>query len=81
MSVTYFVALPFIDSDEGPMPGEAKECQSEGMAVRAAESLSRKEGFVGALAFKRSGAPNEGQFGDAVVLKTFGLVPERLDEL
>ena len=81
MSVTYYVALPFIDSDEGPMPAEAKECQSEGIAIRTAESLSKKDGFVGALAFKRTGTPNEGQFGDAVVLKTFGLVPERLDEL
>jgi hypothetical protein len=81
MSVTYYVALPFVPGEEGPMPSEAKECLSEGMAIRVAESLSRKEGFIGALAFKRSGTPNLGQFGEAEVLKTFGLVPERLDEL
>jgi len=81
MSVTYYVALPFINGEDGPAPGEAKECQSEPMAVRVAEGLSRKEGNIGALAFKRTGTPSQGQFGDAVVLKTFGLVPERLDEL
>jgi hypothetical protein len=35
----------------------------------------------GALAFKRSGDPGMGSFGDAIVLKTFGEVPDRLDEL
>ena len=81
MSVTYYVALPFVDSEVGPMPGEPMECQSEGMALMRAEAMSRKEEFVGALAFKRSGDPNMGSFGDATVLKTFGLVPENLDEL
>jgi hypothetical protein len=33
------------------------------------------------LAFKRTGAPNLGDFGQATVLKTFGQVPENLDEL
>lgn len=37
MSVTYYVALPFVDSDEGPMPAEAKECLTEPMAIRVAE--------------------------------------------
>lgn len=79
--VTYYVALPFVDSDEGPLPAEAQECQSVSMAVRRAETLSRKAEYVGALAFQRSGELNDGTFSDAVVLKTFGLVPEKLDEL
>jgi len=81
MSVTYYVALPFIPGEEGSMPGEAKECLTEPMAIRVAEGLSRKPENVGALAFKRTGTPGDGHFGDAIVLKTFGLVPERLDEL
>lgn len=81
MSVTYYVALPFIDSDEGPVPAEAQECPSEGSAILKAEAMSRKEGIVGALAFKRTGEPNQGQFGDPTILRTFGLVPENLDEL
>jgi hypothetical protein len=43
--------------------------------------MSRKEGIVGALAFKRTGSPNEGIFGEPTILRTFGLVPENLDEL
>jgi len=35
---------------------------------------------VGALAFKRIGDPNLGNFGGATVLKTFGEVPSKLDE-
>ena len=31
---------------------------------------------AGAVAFSRSGDPNVGEFDDAVILKTFGEVPE-----
>jgi hypothetical protein len=81
MSVTYFVALPFINSDEGPVPGEAMECPNEGTALLRAAAMSRKPENVGALAFKRSGEPNQGTFGEPTVLRTFGLVSENLDEL
>jgi hypothetical protein len=81
MSVTYYVALPFISSEEGPVPGEAMECPNEGTALLRAEAMSRKEGIVGALAFKRTGEPNQGNFGEPTILRTFGLVPENLDEL
>jgi hypothetical protein len=67
--------------EEGVAPGEAKECQSERAAIRLAEALSHKPENAGALAFKRSGDPNQGSFGDAVLLKTFGEVPSNLDEL
>jgi hypothetical protein len=43
--------------------------------------MSRTPGHVGALAFKRTGDPSLGNFGDATVLRTFGAVPENLDEL
>jgi hypothetical protein len=33
-------------------------------------------GPAGAVAFSRSGDPNLGEFEDAVILKTFGDVPE-----
>ena len=81
MSVTYFVALPFVDSEEGPVPAEAMECPNEGTALLRAEAMSRKPEFVGSLAFKRTGSPNEGAFGAPTILQTFGLVPENLDEL
>ena len=54
---------------------------NEGAAIRRAETMSRDPANAGALAFKRSGDPNMGNFGDATILKTFGEVPANLDEL
>ena len=81
MSLTYYVALPFVKSDDGTAPGQAMECQSESQALVRASAMSRDPGNTGAIAFKRSGDPLLGDFLDAVVIKTFGKVPERLDEL
>ena len=81
MPVTYFVALPFVGTPDGPAPGPAEQCQSEGAAVRTAQVLSRKPGYVGAVAFKRTGSPSLGEFGDAEVIKSFGDVPGDLSEL
>ena len=81
MAVTYFVALPFVRTEEGVAPGQAQEMPNEQAAIRRAESMSRDPANAGALAFKRSGDPNMGIFGDATILKTFGEVPENLDEL
>ena len=81
MSVTYYVALPFVKTEDGVAPGEAQEMPNEGAAIRRPEAMSRDPSNAGALAFKRSGDPNMGNFGDATILKTFGEVPENLDEL
>ena len=81
MSVTYYVALPFVRTEDGIAPGQAQEMPNEPAAVRRAEVMSRDAENAGALAFKRTGDPNMGNFGDATVLKTFGQVPENLDEL
>ena len=81
MSVTYYVAVPFVPTEDGTAAGQAQECPSEFSAIRHAESMSRKPPNVGALAFKRTGDPNVGNFADATILRTFGAVPENLDEL
>ena len=81
MSVTYYVALPFVRTEDGVAPGEAQEMPNEAAAIRRAEAMTRDLSYAGALAFKRSGDPGMGSFNDAVVLKTFGEVPDRLDEL
>lgn len=81
MSVTYYVALPFVRTADGSAPGQAQECPNEPSAVRRAEVMSRDPKNAGALAFKRTGDPNMGNFGDATVLKKFGDVPDNLDEL
>lgn len=79
--VTWFVALPFSDSEDGPVPGEAQECQSAAIAVTRAEALSRKDGNVGALAFSRSGDLSDGRFDEAKLIRTFGNVPDDLTTL
>ena len=72
MAVTYYVALPFLPTEEGVAPGQAQECPNEHSAIRQAEAMSRKPPNVGALAFKRTGDPSMGNFGDATILKTVG---------
>ena len=79
--VTYYVALPFVASDDGIAPGEPTECFNPNAAVVRAEALSRKEGHVGAVAFSRTGDPATGDFSDAKVIRKFGDVPDDLSGL
>ncbi len=51
MSVTYYVALPFVRTEEGVAPGQAQEMPKEGAAIRRAELMSRDAANAGALAF------------------------------
>jgi hypothetical protein len=81
MAVTYYVALPFVRTEDGVAHGEAIEMPNERAATRRAEAMSRDAANAGALAFKRSGDPNIGSFADSTILKTFGEVPENLDEI
>jgi hypothetical protein len=75
--VIYYVAMPFMPAEGGGLaPGQPMECPSEGAAIRRAEIMSRDEGNAGAIAFARRGDPNVGEFEDAVILKTFGEVPD-----
>jgi hypothetical protein len=76
--VTYFVALPFVASDDGVAAGEPTESFNPNAAVMRAEALSRREGNVGAVAFSRTGDPATGDFSDAKVIRTFGDVPDDL---
>jgi hypothetical protein len=79
--VTYYVALPFLASDNGIVAGEPTECFNPVAVVMRAEALSRKEGHVGAVAFSRTGDPATGDFGDARVIRKFGDVPDDLGPL
>ena len=81
MSVTYYVALPFVRTEDGCAAGQARECQSAAEANRKAEAMSRDPVNSGALSFMRSGDPSLGNFADATILKKFGDVPDNLDEL
>ena len=79
--VTYYVALPFVASDDGAAAGEPVECFNPTAVVMRAEALSRKEGHVGAVAFSRTGDPATGEFGDAKVIRRFGETPGDLSSL
>jgi hypothetical protein len=81
MSITYFVALPFLRIDDAIVAGQPQELPNEHAAIRLEESMSRKAEHVGAIAFKRTGDPSLGTFSDATVLKSFGMLPDNLDEL
>ena len=81
MSVTYYVALPFIRTEDGSAPGQAQECPGESGAIRKAELMSRNPANTGDIAFKRTGDPSMGNFSEAIVLKVFGEVPNNLDEV
>lgn len=74
--VTYYVALPFVASDDGVAPGEPTECFNPVAAMRRAEALARAAGYVGAVAFSRTGDPGSGEFAAAVVLRAYGNVPD-----
>lgn len=80
-STTYYVALPFVASEDGPVPGEAVECQSSSSAKATARALSHNAQNVGAIAFQRTGDPDEGEFGDAEIIERFGETPQDLSAL
>ena len=81
MSEVTYVALPFVLADDGIAPAEPTECFNPNAAVVRAEALSRKPGYVGAVAFSRMGDPATGDFGDAKVIGKFGEVPGDLSAL
>jgi hypothetical protein len=72
----YYVALPFVRVEGGLAPGDAVECPDADAAILRAEALAGKETNAGAVAFSRQGSPELGEFEDAVILKTFGDVPD-----
>jgi hypothetical protein len=76
----YYVALPFVPVEGGLAPGEAVECPNGPAAIRRAEAMAFNKAHAGAVAFARSGDPNLGEFEDAVILKTFGQVPDDFAE-
>jgi len=82
VDITYYVALPFLQDDDGsPVAGAAEECQTSTAALRRAEILSRTAGSIGAVAFSRTGDPMMGEFSEAKLLRKFGSVPDDLSGL
>ena len=73
MPITYHVVVPFGLSEDGDLvPLEPMEAPNGESARRRAQTAAAKHG--GAVAFSRTGDPNTGDFGDAVILATYGEV-------
>lgn len=76
MSVTYYVAIPFVRTEEGDLAaGEAVEVRSTGAAKFRAKLMAINA--AGATAFSRSGDPSLGEFQPAVILARYGETPTR----
>jgi hypothetical protein len=57
-------------------------CDDQDRTMRSTcRAEHEQEANAGALAFKRTGDLNTGSFDDATILRTFGVIPQNLDEL
>jgi hypothetical protein len=82
VDVTYYVALPFVLTDDGVAAGEAVECLSANSPILRAGGASRAGRAMSAQS--RSAAarnPATGEFGDAKLIRKFGEVPDDLSAL
>jgi hypothetical protein len=76
----YYTALPFVRLKNGGLaPGDAVECPHSSAVIRRADAMSRSEANAGAVAFALIDSPDFGDFENAVILKTFGDVPDDFD--
>jgi len=75
--VIYYAALPFVRLENGGLvPGEAVECPHSSAVIRRADAMVHNEANAGAVALARIDNSRFGDFEDAMILKTFGDVPE-----
>lgn len=63
IKITYFVVLPFRETESGLIVEQGIQCPSERSAIAQARGAVEK-GSIGAIAFKRSGDPALGEYGD-----------------
>jgi hypothetical protein len=77
MTVTRYIALPFMRNKFGIGAGQLHEMQSEAEAIKVAESMSLQSQNVGALALKHNSDSTTN--GAMVVLRKFGEAPANLD--
>lgn len=77
-SVTYYVAIPFIEDEDGELhAGEAQELQSAMAAIGRAAVLAQN--YAGAIAFSRTGDPSLGEFEPGVIVARYGRAPEEVE--
>lgn len=78
--VTYFVVVPFQETESGIVAEQGIQCPSERAAIAQARGAVAK-GAIGAIAFKRSGDPNIGEYGEAVLICKEGDLPDSVMEM
>jgi hypothetical protein len=75
--VISYAALPFVRLENGGLvPGEAVECPHSSAVIRRADAMVHNEVNAGAVVLARIDSPGLDDFGDAMILKAFGDVPE-----
>jgi len=77
--ITRYVAVSFCRAGENLSPGVAVECPDATTAMLRAELMIRDKEIVGAVAFSRRGNSRTAEFEIAVILGTFGEIPEGFD--
>jgi hypothetical protein len=78
--VIYYAALPFVRLEDGSLGrGEAVACPHSSAVIRHADAMFRDRANAGAVALARIDDPDLDNVEDAIILKTFGDVPEDFD--
>jgi hypothetical protein len=77
-NITYHVALAIVRTEEGDLVVEdAVEVPTSAAAIMQARVIAG--GKTGAVAFSRTGDPDLGEYGDAVILARFGETPPEIE--
>ena len=78
--ITYFVVQSFTRGRKGNIVADPPfEAQSADQARRNAARLSTSK--AGVVAFSRRGEPSTGDYEDAVVIASYGYIPDEEQEL
>jgi hypothetical protein len=72
--ITHFIAIPIDLTNDGLVAGEPFKCASPTSAIDRAKSMWKVFGHSGAVAYVRTGYPEN----KTTVLRTFGNVPDDL---
>lgn len=79
--IIYFVVVvAFEETESGLVAGQGIQCPSERAAISQARGAVSK-GAIGAIAFRRSGDPNIGEYGEAVLICKEGDLPDGVMEM
>jgi hypothetical protein len=77
--ITQYIAVSFRRAWNDFIPGPAIECPDATLAIQRAELMTREEHIAGAVAFSRRGDPVSVEVETAVILESFGNIPEDFD--